>query len=325
MPLVSVLMTAYNREAFIADAIASVLAQTFTDFELVIVDDGSKDRTLEIARKYAGRDSRIRVFVNEHNLGDYPNRNRAASLARGKLLKYHDSDDLLYPHCLEVMVPLLLAYPQASFALSAGGLEWRGGACPMLLTPRMAYQREFLGAGIFNLGPACALFRAEAFQRLGYFPLYGAASDNVLWLRACATENVLLVPGSLFWYRYHTGQELSSKKARQDYLRAMRCSWDAINSSECPLEADEAELAKRNWTWNHGMAILLAIRERRFRPAWERWRNSPLQMKDWIRYFRRQRRNIFAGSPIDEHGNFVTPDWRVYDLETTLQEQAERD
>ncbi|HEV2714429.1 MAG TPA: glycosyltransferase family A protein, partial [Terriglobales bacterium] len=95
-PLVSVLMTAYNREKYIAEAIESVLASNFKDFELIIVDDCSKDRTAEIARRYTS-DSRVQVHVNEKNLGDYPNRNRAASLARGKYLKYLDSDDVIYP------------------------------------------------------------------------------------------------------------------------------------------------------------------------------------------------------------------------------------
>src|ERR1043165_8139265 len=102
-PRVSVLLTAYNREAFIADAIESVLVQTFTDFELLIVDDGSTDRTVEIARRYL-HDSRGRLVQNEPNLGQFPNRNYAAQLARGEYLKFHDSDDLMYPHCLAVMI-----------------------------------------------------------------------------------------------------------------------------------------------------------------------------------------------------------------------------
>src|SRR5262249_1338517 len=141
-------MTAFNRERFIGEAIESVLAQTFTDFELVVVDDASEDRTVEVARRYM-TDPRVRVVVNDHNLGDYPNRNPAARLACGRLLKYHDSDDLMYPHCLAALVPALLAVPSAGFALSRGG-SWSGGPCPMLLTPRMSYQREFLGdQGLF--------------------------------------------------------------------------------------------------------------------------------------------------------------------------------
>src|SRR5205814_9422266 len=70
-PLVSVLLTSYNREAFIAESIESVLAQTLTDFELIVSDDQSHDATVAIAQSYARRDPRVRVSVNEKNLGDY--------------------------------------------------------------------------------------------------------------------------------------------------------------------------------------------------------------------------------------------------------------
>src|SRR5262245_27356318 len=99
-PRVSVLMTAYNRAAYIGAAIESVLAQTWSDFELIVSDDHSADSTVDIVREYAGRDRRIRLSINDRNLGDYPNRNAAASLSRGEFLKYHDSDDLMYRHCL---------------------------------------------------------------------------------------------------------------------------------------------------------------------------------------------------------------------------------
>ena len=81
-PAVSVLMTSYNREALIAEAIDSVLAQAFGDFELIVSDDGSQDRTVCIAEEYARRDPRVRVSVNARNLGDYSNRREAALLAR---------------------------------------------------------------------------------------------------------------------------------------------------------------------------------------------------------------------------------------------------
>ena len=74
--LVSVLMTSFNREKYIAEAIESVLASTYKDFELIIVDDCSKDNTVGIAKKYEELDSRVKVYINEVNLGDYPNRNK---------------------------------------------------------------------------------------------------------------------------------------------------------------------------------------------------------------------------------------------------------
>ena len=312
MPLVSVLMTAYNREEFIADAIESVLAQTFTDWELIIVDDRSRDRTAEIAHRYAARDSRIRVNVNERNLGDYPNRNHAATLAGAEFLKYHDSDDLMYPYCLAVMVALLTAHPQASFALAPGARESPGGPCPMLLTPRLAYQREYLGLGMFFVGPACALFRTENFRRLGGFPELGPHSDGAFWLKACKTENVLLTPGNLFWYRVHAGQHLQTPGAALDRAVAASRSWEALNSPECPLEIGDLELAKRNYAWHMGRIILRYLRTGQLNYAAAYWRHAGLALGDWLRYFRRQRRDVFAGTPRDASGQFIVPDWSIY-------------
>src|SRR5258705_9727856 len=92
-PFVSVLMTAYNREKYIGEAIKSVLASGYTNFELIIVDDCSGDNTVTIAKTFEQRDARIKVYVNEKNLGDYPNRNKAAGYENGEFIMYLDSDD----------------------------------------------------------------------------------------------------------------------------------------------------------------------------------------------------------------------------------------
>jgi len=307
-PLVSVLMTAYNRAPFIAASIQSVLAQTFTDFELLIVDDQSTDGTLDIAREYERSDCRIRVVVNERNLGDYGNRNRAAELARGSFLKYHDSDDLMYPHCLSVMVPMLRSEPLAGFGLSAGQL-WPGGPCPMLLTPRMAYQREFLGEGLFMCGPAGALFRTGVFRDLGGFVDHGASSDHLFWMRACTKVNVLLLPADLFWYRMHESQEYQSSRAQRDYARVAGCVWRALDAPECPLTPEEREQAKRNRAFHLAKRTLQDLRRGRGGFAWARLRQSKMTAADWLRYLRPPARQNFAGTPFGPDGAFVTPEW----------------
>lgn len=310
-PLVSVLMTCYNREKFLPAAIESVLWQTFEDFELVIVDDRSTDGSVEIARRYASRDSRIRVVVNETNLGDYPNRNRAMTLARGKFIKYHDSDDLMYPHCLAVMVAPMEAEPRAGFGVSTGWY-WNGGACPMLLTPKMCYQREFLGFGMFNAGPACALFRTEVLRELGGFEDLGVGSDNIFWLRACARYNVMLLPADLFWYRLHPGQEFQSEKSLREYAIVPGEVWRALFAPECPLVGEELEQAKRNRVFLLAKATYVDLKAGRWRLARMRIEHMNLSLGDWLRYLRRPSRDRLAGTPLDADGEYLIPDWSNY-------------
>jgi glycosyltransferase involved in cell wall biosynthesis len=303
-PQVSVLLTAYNRERHVAASIESVLGQTFGDFELLIVDDCSADGTVEIARRYERQDPRVRVFVNERNLGDYPNRNRAASHARGELLKYHDSDDLMYPHCLEVMVRMLASEPRAGFALSTG-TAWPGGPCPMRLTPRMAYQREFLGHGMFMCGPAGALFRAAVFRELGGFVEAGAPSDYLFWLHACARVPVVLVPADLFWYRIHPSQEFQSEKAQREYAATSGAAWRALHAPDCPLTAAEREQAKRNRAYHVARRTVEDLRRGRWAFAWHRLRQSGMRLGDWARYLRPPRCDVFAGTPFADDGEFA--------------------
>jgi glycosyltransferase involved in cell wall biosynthesis len=295
-PTVSVLVTSYNRETYIAQSIESVLAQTFTDFELIVCDDASSDRSVEIASGYERCDSRVRVAVNARNLGDYGNRRQAASLATGRYLKYHDSDDVMYPHCLATMVGPLEIEPRAGFALS-GSRSWPGGACPMLLTPALAYEREFLGGGLFHLGPAAALFRTGVFRDLGGFPEMGVASDYLFWVRACARVNVLLLPGDLFYYRIHAGQEASRNGADLQYARASAVAWRALNAPDCPLSGDACEQAKRNWLFTVARGAWRQARRGRFGAAAHIVRHADVSAVDWLRYLRPPHRHPSAGTP----------------------------
>jgi glycosyltransferase involved in cell wall biosynthesis len=107
LPFVSVLMTAYNREQYIGEAIESVLASSYVNFELIILDDASIDNTLRKARSYEIKDKRVKVYANEKNLTQWPTRNKAARLAKGKYIKYLDSDDTIYDWGLEYCVEMM--------------------------------------------------------------------------------------------------------------------------------------------------------------------------------------------------------------------------
>ncbi len=112
-PKVSIGLPVYNGENFIADAISSVLAQTLTDFELIVQDNASTDRTGEICADFAARDKRVRYFRNPRNLGAAPNYNLAYSMARGEYFKWLAHDDRLMPGYLAATVAALDARPDA--------------------------------------------------------------------------------------------------------------------------------------------------------------------------------------------------------------------
>ena len=103
-PLVSVIMPAYNAAPFIEAAIASVLAQTLTDWELIVIDDCSKDSTQKIIAEFAEKDARIHLVINEENMGVAKTRNRGLAMSRGKFVALLDSDDYWKPNMLEKMV-----------------------------------------------------------------------------------------------------------------------------------------------------------------------------------------------------------------------------
>ena len=207
MYLVSVLMTAYNREKYIAEAIESVLASTFTDFELIIVDDCSKDKTIEIARKYEALDSRVKVYINERNLGDYPNRNKAASYAKGTYLKYLDSDDVMNINCLAIMVNKMDAHPECAFGVSSRSLNHS-----IVHIPEDAYRVHFFERGILDISPSGSIIRNDIFKIESGFWETRCVSDFEFWLRLAQKYSVLELQKDLIYWREHEGQEINMGK-----------------------------------------------------------------------------------------------------------------
>jgi glycosyltransferase involved in cell wall biosynthesis len=121
-PVVSVVMPVFNRESLVQSAIRSIQDQTFQDWEMIILDDSSTDRSLEICRAIAEKDPRIRVFANQQNEGVASCRNRLATMARGRYIAHQDSDDLSVPERLEWQVDVLDSMPQVG--LVSGICEW---------------------------------------------------------------------------------------------------------------------------------------------------------------------------------------------------------
>ncbi len=234
-PLVSVLMTTYNRERYLGEAIESVLNSTYKNFELIIVDDRSKDKTVEIARNYAQADNRVKVFVNEENLGDYPNRNKAASHAKGKYIKYVDADDYIYPTGLQVLVTMMEQYPEAGYGLCSlpQNIE---RPFPFMLNPKEAYMYHYRGPSLFHKAPLSAIIRKDVFDSEGGFNNIRMAGDFEMWHRLSQRHPVLLMPEGVVWYREHDAQEVNSYK--EFIFVYEQIKYDYLLHENCPIDKE---------------------------------------------------------------------------------------
>ena len=240
-PLVSILMTLYNREVFIVAAIESVLANNYSNWELIITDDCSTDNSYEIAKKFTLKDQRIRLYKNDKNLGDYPNRNRAASYALGKYLVYVDSDDRMFADSLNRFVEAMETH-QCSFGI----FSHTGNTEVFILEPVAIIPVHFFRKPVLNFGPVATIVTKDYFNQVGCFPVkYGPANDMYYNLKAASKTNTLVFPFPLVDYRVHEGQEFNNKYPylynNYLYLR------DALNELDLPLNlAEKALLSKKN-------------------------------------------------------------------------------
>ncbi len=258
-PMVSVLITVYNREKYIAAAIESVLAQSYENFELIIVDDGSSDGSVEIIRSYT-HDSRIKFNPNSRNIGQFKTRNRAAALANGKYLKYVDSDDVIYPHCLEVMVHLMERFFQAGMMLCA----WHGSDpfYPIELTPNDFYRRQFIKKIPLSNSPLTSIFKKDVFLEAGgydteHWPL---SADWELLLKIGRMATVVLGPTGLGYYRIHEGQVESSHAnlVSNFHSESIGIALSALRHPLCPLDQAEKLALTRNFS-RLGLLYSLAL------------------------------------------------------------------
>jgi glycosyltransferase involved in cell wall biosynthesis len=199
-PAVSVILPTYNRARLLPRAIASVLGQSFDDFELIVIDDGSKDGTAEVMR--AIRDPRVIYLPPERNLGDAGARNRGIAGARGEWLAFQDSDDEWLPDKLRLQMEVARGLPADFAAVGGGLLRYTGDAVTRYGWPLLGAGAESLGGGLDGAGDGWGevsrtefiasfvaflqsmLLRRSAFEALGGFDTrLKARSDFELCLR----------------------------------------------------------------------------------------------------------------------------------------------
>lgn len=240
--LVSVLMTAYNRENYIAEAIESILVSTYKNWELIIVDDSSVDNTVAIAREYAAQDSRIKVFVNEKNLGDYPNRNKAASYATGYYIMHLDSDDVMHNDGIEKCIHWISKFDNFNFAMIN---FFNGEKEPILIESETAIRTHFLKQPFLGVGPGGTIIRRSFFESIhGFSEQFGPSNDMFFNIKAVAQTDVILLPEEFHYYRKHEGQEINTYNTNQNrYIYSNYLYYKAaLTDLKLPLTENEKQL-----------------------------------------------------------------------------------
>lgn len=183
-PFVSVVMPVYNREALVGRAIESVLCQTFADFEFLVIDDGSTDRTAQVVREFS--DARIRFFPLPVNCGATTARNVGIRLAAGEFLATMDSDDVSAPTRFEKQVAFLRANPPIDILSTRSAKIQAGQRLETQHPPDDASIKARLlmldGSSMFH---GSVMFRAAFLKRTGLlYPHEKTDEDHALWIEA---------------------------------------------------------------------------------------------------------------------------------------------
>ena len=218
-PLVTVLMSVYNAEAYLPEAVESILAQTYRDFEFLIIDDASTDRNTSIINDY--QDHRIRLIRNPTNLGLTKSLNKGLAQVKGKYIARMDADDVSYPLRLEQQVNFMEAHPAVGLC----------GTWGRLLGLPDDYDRTFptrnndLQVALLCYNPfihPSVILRASALRELDtpFDERFRYAQDYELWSRLSEQWEIANLPDVLIGYRIHDQQISSHRPEAQDQCLA---------------------------------------------------------------------------------------------------------
>lgn len=198
---VSIIMPNYNCERFINETINSVFAQTYTDWELLIVDDCSTDKSVEIIKGYCEKDERVKLFVNAKNRGAAAARNKALREAKGKWIAFLDSDDLWIPQKLEKQIAFMQANRYKYSYTAYEQISEDGNSLnkivfgPKKITKRKTYRYCYAGC-LTVMYDAEAIGVPQIDERIG-----NGRNDYAIWLKVCHKADCYLLDLTLAKYR----------------------------------------------------------------------------------------------------------------------------
>lgn len=249
IPKVSVILPVYNGGVYLESAIESVLQQTFTDFELLLLDDGSTDDSLAVLRAFQEKDARCRVFTRE-NKGLVATLNEAIGLAKGRYIARMDADDIALPDRLGLQVVYLDSHLECVCVGSAVELMDELGR-KLIVWPQYpdneSIQREALKGHTTICHPS-AMMRKDALVACGsYRANMYPAEDLDLWLRLGESGKLANLSAVLLRYRMHSGS-ISGQAAKDGSQReaARKCCDEACERRGLPHKTFEASKAWRS-------------------------------------------------------------------------------
>jgi glycosyltransferase involved in cell wall biosynthesis len=218
-PRVSVVIPVYNRESYVGEALASVLAQTFGDFELLVIDDGSTDRTRDVVCSF--RDPRIRVLQHEGNRGIARARNTGVDAACGDYLAFLDSDDVALPQRLAAQVDFLDRHPD--HAAVGAWIDWMDdrGRPTGRVKRRPPHAEDVSALRLFRQGieNTASMARTAVLRQHRHDERFEVSEDFDLWARIAAESRIANLPEVLVLRRAHVQQ---TSKGRDEQTRRYR-------------------------------------------------------------------------------------------------------
>ena len=255
---VTVLMSVFNGESWLSDSIKSVLCQTYSNFEFIIVDDGSSDRSSEIIRCFASHDSRIKLYTKP-NTGLTDSLNYGLHRATGDWIARIDADDCYTPDKLQLQMAYIEANPTVILVgtglvfIDESGKQHQVHAYPSShkqLLFRLAHSAPFFAH-------SSALFKTSVARSLrGYRPRFHRSQDRDLWLRLAEVGRISCLPQPLVLIRKHARQvshDMSGKRQLTDSYVAMISFWlRAMNEEDPSLYATDLSFSNFR-TWVHHM------------------------------------------------------------------------
>ncbi len=201
--LISIVLPVYNGEKYLRESIDSILAQTYTNWELLILDDCSADSSPVIAREYAERDSRIQYYRNDKNLQLPRNLNKGFSFAKGEYLTWTSDDNRYKPQALERMACVLDENPEIQFVFASCRIIDGEGKEIEYISVNSHSPQMLVGT---NSVGACFLYTRKVYERIGdYDPDLKLVEDFDYWQRICSCFKARGLEETLYEYRWHEG------------------------------------------------------------------------------------------------------------------------